>query len=40
MTDRQPSSRTCFLCGRDNPVGLKMVWDNHPEAGEILGAMD
>jgi len=35
MVERQPSSRTCFLCGRDNPVGLKMVWDNHPEEGEI-----
>jgi len=33
--ERQPSSRTCFLCGRDNPVGLKMVWENHPAEGEI-----
>lgn len=32
---RQPSSRSCFVCGRDNGVGLKMVWDNHPEEGEI-----
>ncbi|MCG6924631.1 MAG: PaaI family thioesterase [Acidobacteria bacterium] len=35
MAERQPSSRACFLCGRDNPVGLKMVWENHPEEGEI-----
>ena len=35
MTERQPSSRSCFLCGRDNPVGLQMVWENHPEDGEI-----
>ncbi len=35
MTERQPSSRSCFVCGRDNPVGLKMVWENHPEEGEI-----
>ena len=35
MTERQPSSRSCFLCGRDNPVGLKMVWENHPADGEI-----
>ena len=35
MVERQPSSRSCFLCGRDNNVGLKMVWENHPEEGEI-----
>lgn len=36
MTERrQPSSRSCFVCGRDNGVGLKMRWDNHPEEGEI-----
>lgn len=28
MDDRQPSSRTCFLCGRQNPVGLKITWVN------------
>ena len=39
MVERQPSSRTCFLCGRDNPVGLKMVWENHPEEGEIRAAV-
>jgi uncharacterized protein (TIGR00369 family) len=35
MAERQPSSRSCFVCGRDNAVGLKMVWENHPEEGEI-----
>ncbi|MEE8217848.1 MAG: PaaI family thioesterase [Vicinamibacteria bacterium] len=35
MTRRQPSSRSCFVCGRDNAVGLKMRWDSHPEEGEI-----
>ena len=35
MVERQPSSRSCFLCGRDNNVGLKMIWENHPEEGEI-----
>jgi uncharacterized protein (TIGR00369 family) len=35
MVERQPSSRSCFLCGRNNDVGLKMVWENHPEEGEI-----
>ncbi len=35
MVERQPSSRSCFVCGRDNDVGLKMIWENHPEEGEI-----
>lgn len=35
MPTRQPTSRSCFVCGRDNPVGLKVVWDQHPEAGEL-----
>jgi len=39
MTIRQPSSRSCFVCGRDNPVGLNVRWDNHPEAGEIRGTV-
>jgi acyl-coenzyme A thioesterase PaaI-like protein len=26
--EKQPSSRTCFLCGRENDKGLKMVWYN------------
>lgn len=25
---RQPTSNLCFLCGKDNPHGLKMVWYN------------
>jgi uncharacterized protein (TIGR00369 family) len=33
--DKQPSSRTCFLCGRQNDVGLKMSWYNDPEAQQI-----
>lgn len=37
MPQRQPSSRSCFVCGRDNPVGLKVKWDQHPEAGELRG---
>jgi acyl-coenzyme A thioesterase PaaI-like protein len=39
MADRQPSSRSCFVCGRENPVGLKVRWENHPEAGEIRGSV-
>jgi len=23
---RQPNSRHCFLCGIENPIGLKLVW--------------
>jgi uncharacterized protein (TIGR00369 family) len=35
VVERQPSSRSCFVCGRDNDVGLKMVWENHRDEGEI-----
>ena len=24
MKHKQPASRHCFICGRENPVGLKM----------------
>jgi acyl-coenzyme A thioesterase PaaI-like protein len=37
MPQRQPSSRSCFVCGRDNPVGLKVKWDQYPDAGELRG---
>ncbi len=30
--DKQPTSRTCFLCGKDNPVGLKMEWYNQDDS--------
>ena len=39
MSNRQPSSRSCFVCGRENHVGLKVKWDQHPEAGEIRGTV-
>lgn len=35
MVERQPSSRSCFLCGRDNPVSLKVVWENDRELDQI-----
>jgi len=35
MPTRQPSSRTCFVCGRDNAVGLKVRWISHPDEGEV-----
>lgn len=39
MTEWQPTSRFCFVCGRDNPVGLRVRWVNDREAGEIRGAV-
>lgn len=34
--DKQPTSRTCFLCGRQNDIGLKMTWYNDHEAQQIF----
>jgi len=34
-TTKQPSSRGCFLCGRDNPVSLRVTWFNHPEIRQV-----
>ncbi len=39
MPEWQPSSRFCFVCGRENPVGLKVRWANDREAGEIRGTV-
>ena len=30
--EKQPNSRTCFLCGRQNDISLKMSWYNDREA--------
>ena len=27
MRQRQPSSRMCFVCGRQNPIGLKIIFE-------------
>jgi uncharacterized protein (TIGR00369 family) len=35
IMDKQRSSRTCFLCGRQNPIGLKMEWYSDPEAKQV-----
>jgi len=32
---KQPNSRTCFLCGRQNDIGLKMSWFNDHQAERI-----
>ncbi len=34
---KQPSSRTCFLCGRENDIGLKMEWYNNPGTNQVEG---
>lgn len=36
---KQRSSRTCFLCGRQNPIGLKMEWYNDSEAKEVVATV-
>lgn len=38
--NKQPVSRTCFLCGRENEIGLKMSWDNYPEEGKIRASLE
>jgi uncharacterized protein (TIGR00369 family) len=35
MTERQPSSRSCFVCGRENPLGLKARWESDLHAKEV-----
>lgn len=32
--EKQPSSRSCFVCGRDNPAGLKTKWVSDRATGE------
>ena len=31
----QPSSRSCFVCGRDNAAGLRTEWTTHRERNEV-----
>lgn len=35
MTSRQPTSRYCFVCGRDNPLSLRVTWHNDAEARQV-----
>jgi len=39
MPEWQPTSRSCFVCGRENPVGLKVRWENDRATGEIRGTV-
>lgn len=32
---KQPSSRMCFVCGRDNPAGLKLQFCEGDEPGRV-----
>lgn len=34
--ERQPSSRSCFVCGRDNDISLKMRWVNDREHDRVV----
>jgi acyl-coenzyme A thioesterase PaaI-like protein len=31
MRHRQPNSRMCFVCGTDNPIGLKIIFETDGE---------
>ena len=33
--DKQPNSRMCFVCGLQNPVGLKIAFYSDPEAEQV-----
>ena len=34
MAEKQPSSRSCFVCGRENAAGLRTRWVSDREARE------
>lgn len=38
--ERQPSSRTCFVCGRENPLGLNARWVSDRAAGEVRARVE
>jgi acyl-coenzyme A thioesterase PaaI-like protein len=33
--NKQPNSRMCFVCGLQNPIGLKLAFYEDPEAGRV-----
>lgn len=39
MADRQPSSRSCFVCGRENEAGLRSRWTSDRAAGEVRSTL-
>ena len=36
----QPSSRTCFVCGRENPFGLAARWESDHERHEVRATLE
>ena len=36
---RQPTSRMCFICGRDNPIGLKMRFEEDAAAEQVRATL-
>jgi len=39
MIEKQPSSRSCFVCGRDNSAGLGTRWVADREKGEVRASL-
>jgi uncharacterized protein (TIGR00369 family) len=39
MAEKQPSSRSCFVCGRENGAGLRTQWVNDRVAGEVRSSL-
>jgi uncharacterized protein (TIGR00369 family) len=39
MAEKQPSSRSCFVCGRDNATGLRSRWESDRAAGEVRATL-
>lgn len=37
---RQPNSHGCFICGLDNPIGLKMVFHEDHELQQVRAELD
>ncbi len=40
MSERLPSSRSCFVCGRENAIGLRTRWIGDRAAGEVRGVVE
>ena len=36
MIAKQPSSRTCFICGRQNDLGLKINFFNNSQTNKVI----
>jgi uncharacterized protein (TIGR00369 family) len=39
VDEQQPSSRSCFVCGRENGAGLRSRWVNDRAAGEVRSTL-